>query len=66
MRRTCHAKSRMFVQLRVMWAVLAASLPRDMAGTKEAAVAQSTTIAAPAYRWGPGNSLPASAQASGE
>ena len=50
MRRTCHAKRRMFMQLKVMWAVLAASLPRVMAGTREAAVAQSTTMAAPAYR----------------
>ena len=50
MRRTCHAKRRMFVQLRVMWAVLAASLPLDMAGTRAAALAQSTTMAAPAYR----------------
>ena len=30
-----------------------------MAGTREAASAHSTVMAAPAYRWGPGNSLPA-------
>lgn len=47
---TCHANSRRFNELRVMWAVRAASLPFDMAGTKEAAVAHSTTMAAPAYR----------------
>ena len=55
---TCHANRRRLRELRVMWAVRAASLPLDMAGTREAAVAHSTTMPAPAYKWGPGNSLP--------
>jgi hypothetical protein len=57
---TCHANRRRLRELRVMWAVRAASLPLVMAGTREAAVAHSTTIAAPAYKCGPGKSLPES------
>jgi len=47
------------MQLRVMCSVLAPSFPLCMAGTSEAATAQRATMPAPAYRWGPGNSLPA-------
>ena len=45
--------------LRAMWAERAFSLPFCIAGTRAAASAHSTVMAAPAYRWGPGNSLPA-------
>ena len=61
---TCHAKRAMFTQLSVMCRVLAVSLPFCMAGTSEAATAQSATIPAPAYRCGPGNSFPAAGQQS--
>lgn len=44
---------------RPMCRLRAVSLPFCMAGTRAAASAHSTVISAPAYRWGPGNSLPA-------
>jgi hypothetical protein len=46
-----------------MCALRAASLPFCIDGTSAAAAAQSATIAAPAYRCGPGNSLPVQATA---
>ena len=55
---TCHANSARFRVLSAMWALRAESLPFCMEGTREEAAAHSTTIAAPAYRCGPGNSLP--------
>ena len=55
----CQAKRPMLTTLSVMCAVRAASLPRVMAGTSEAARPHVTVIAAPAYRCGPGKSLPA-------
>jgi hypothetical protein len=57
--RACQAKSPRLIVLAAMWTLRAVSLPFCMYGTSEAASAQSTTIAAPAYRCGPGNSLPA-------
>lgn len=54
----CHAKSSTLTELRAMWAERAVLLPFCMAGTSAAASAHSTVMAAPAYRWGPGNSLP--------
>ena len=41
-----------------MCALRAVSLPFCMEGTSADAAAQSTTMVAPAYRWGPGNSFP--------
>ena len=60
---TCQAKSARLMQLSAMWALRAVSLPFCICGTSAAARAHSTVMAAPAYRWGPGNSLPAAAAA---
>ena len=56
---TCQAKSPIPATMAPMWTALAESLPFCMAGTHEAASAQSTTNPAPAYRCGPGKSFPA-------
>jgi len=55
---TCHRNRPTLRALKVMCALRAASLPFAIAGVMDAASAQSTVIAAPAYRCGPGNSLP--------
>lgn len=44
-------------KLMAMCAILAVSSPFCIFGTRDAATAHATTTAAPAYRWGPGNSF---------
>lgn len=55
---TCHKKRPILMALNPIWRLRAVSLPFCMEGTRAAAIAQSTTIPAPAYKCGPGKSFP--------
>jgi hypothetical protein len=58
---TCQVNNPSPPRLAVMWIVRAVSFPFCIYGTQAAAKAQHTTRPAPAYKCGPGKSLPARA-----
>ena len=58
---TCQRNIPIPARLAPIWIVRAVSFPFCIAGTQAAASAHRQTRPAPAYKWGPGKSLPARA-----